>query len=127
LHKDLNNIFQDNEKKLIEVLNVLNERKEIRLGVAHSQLMAGAYSGNSDDDLERCGYKTRDEVEQKAPVRLAEDLIDMIKQIAIEKRAIMGGNQVDELSVTVALVGDSRTGKSETAEKMEGILGLQLV
>ena len=28
---------------------------------------------------------------------------------------------------TVALVGDSRTGKSETAEKMEGILRLQLV
>jgi len=27
----------------------------------------------------------------------------------------------------VALVGDSRTGKSETAEKMEAVLHLQLV
>jgi len=33
----------------------------------------------------------------------------------------------EEVSITVALVGDSRTGKSETAEKMEGILRLQLV
>ncbi|MFK5892623.1 MAG: hypothetical protein QM504_05335 [Pseudomonadota bacterium] len=127
LHKELNDIFQKNEKKLIEDLNVLNVRKEIRLGVAHSQLMAGVYNGNSDEDLQRCGYKNRNEVEQKAPVRLAEDLIDMIKQIATEKRARLGGDKVQELSVTVALVGDSRTGKSETAEKMEGILGLQLV
>jgi hypothetical protein len=127
LHNELNSIFQQNEKKLIEDLKVLNVRKEIRLGVAHSQLMAGVYGDNSDEDLQRCGYKNRNEVEQKAPVRLAEDLIDLIKQIATEKRVRMGGDKVQEVSVTVALVGDSRTGKSETAEKMEGILGLQLV
>lgn len=127
IHNDLNAIFQENEKNLIADLKVLNIRKEIRLGVAHSQLMAGVYSGNSDEDLENSGYHNRDDVEQKAPVRLAEDLIDLIKQISIEKRASMGGKSIKELSITVALVGDSRTGKSETAEKMEGILGLQLV
>ncbi|MFK5985604.1 MAG: hypothetical protein QM479_09275 [Pseudomonadota bacterium] len=126
LHPDLNQKFQQNEKSLIEDLKILVERKEIAFGVAHSQLMAGVYNGNSDDALKHCGYNSRDEVEQKAPVRLAEDLIDMIKQLAKEKRIRLGGKQVKELSITVALVGDSRTGKSETAEKMEGILGLQL-
>ncbi len=127
LHAELNSIFQKNEKNLIKILKILNERGEISLGVAHSQLMAGVYNANSDEDLANCGYNTREEVEQKAPVKLAEDLIDMIKQLATKKRARMGGSSVDELSITVALVGDSRTGKSETAEKMEGILGLQLV
>ncbi len=127
LHPELNQIFQENEKRLIEDLKVLHERNQIRVGVAYSQLMAGVYNANSDDDLKRCGYKNRDEVEQKAPARLAEDLIDMIKQIATEKRHRFGGEKIREVSVTVALIGDSRTGKSETAEKMEGILGLQLV
>ena len=128
LHPQLNEVFQKNEALLISVLEVLLERGEIRLGVAYSQLMAGVYKENTDEALQRCGYKNRHEVEQKAPARLAEDLIDLIKQIAIEKRQRQSGSQpVKEVSVTVALVGDSRTGKSETAEKMEGILGLQLV
>ncbi|MBT6880218.1 MAG: hypothetical protein HOA22_11890, partial [Gammaproteobacteria bacterium] len=55
-----------------------------------------------------------------------EDIIDLIKEIALEKREL-AGEHCSEVSITVALVGDSRTGKSETAEKMEGILGLQLV
>ena len=53
-------------------------------------------------------------------------MIEMIKEIASEKRARNGGATKSE-SVTIALVGDSRTGKSETAEKMEGLLDLQLV
>ena len=32
---------------------------------------------NSDEDLVRCGYANRDEVELKAPERLGEDLIDL--------------------------------------------------
>ena len=81
---------------------------------------------SSDEDLSRCGYHKRDEVEQVAPVRLAEDLIDLIKLQAAAKRERLGGD-VNDVSITVALVGDSRTGKSETAEKMEGVLSLQLV
>ncbi len=73
----------------------------------------------------RCGYRDRNDVEQQGPVRLAEDLIDAIKELARAKRNRLAGKS--EVSITVALVGDSRTGKSETAEKMEGILGLQLV
>jgi hypothetical protein len=86
--------------------------------------MAGAYKNNSDADLERCGYGSRENVEQEGPVRLAEQMIDLVHKVAIEKRGRTGETEV---SVTIALVGDSRTGKSETAEKMEGILGLQLI
>ncbi|MBF0264640.1 MAG: hypothetical protein HQL46_05155 [Gammaproteobacteria bacterium] len=127
IHKQLNDLFQINETKMIKDLCVLSNRKEIEIGVAYTQLMAGVYSGNSDQDLSRCGYQNREEVEQKGPVHLAEDLIDKIKNLAAIKRERLGGKSVKELSITVALIGDSRTGKSETAEKMEGILGLQLV
>ena len=126
LHPDLYEKFQENEEHFIGEIKALVGRGEMKIGVAHSQLMAGVYKDNSDEDLTRCGYHDRDEVEQVAPVRLAEDLIDLIKQQAIFKRERLGGD-LDELSITVALVGDSRTGKSETAEKMEGILSLQLV
>jgi len=126
LHPELYEQFLDNESRFMTAAKVLVERNELRLGVAFSQLMAGVYSENSDDDLTRCGYQSRDDVEQLAPARLAEDIIDLIKEIALEKRG-SGSKQRDEVSITVALVGDSRTGKSETAEKMEGILGLQLV
>ena len=36
------------------------------------------------------------------------------------------GNNASEVDVTVAMIGDSRTGKSETAEKMEGILDMHM-
>lgn len=126
LHPDLYNKFTENEGFLMEATRALVERNEMKIGVAYSQLMAGVYSENSDEDIIRCGYKNRDEVEQSGPIRLAEDLIDLIKTQAVAKRERLGGN-TDEVSITVALIGDSRTGKSETAEKMEGILNLQLV
>lgn len=126
LHPDLYTKFSENEGFLLEATKVLVERNEMKIGVAYSQLMAGVYCENSDEDIVRCGYKDRDEVEQAGPVRLAEDLIDLIKTQAIAKRERLGNN-TDEVSITVALIGDSRTGKSETAEKMEGILNLQLV
>lgn len=88
--------------------------------------MAGACKDNSDEDIQRCGYDNRVVVKMKRPVRLAKDLIDLIKTRARKKRERLGG-QISEVDITVALVGDSRTGKSETAEKMEGILNLQLV
>lgn len=123
LHPDLYDKFSITEAGFIGDLKALVHRGEISVGVAHSQLMAGVYSENSDADLERCGYANRDEVELKAPERLADDLIDLIKARAKAKRERQGGN-IAEVSITVALIGDSRTGKSETAEKMEGILSL---
>ena len=33
--------------------------------------------------------------------------------------------RVDEISITVATVGDSRTGKSEMSEKMEEVLSMK--
>ena len=101
-------------------------KDEMKVGVVNSQMMAGAYEGVSDEDVARCGFENREEIEQEGPVRLAQDMIDMIKDIAKDKRERSGGD-AKSVSVTVALVGDSRTGKSETAEKMEGILDLSLV
>ena len=126
LHPALFEKFSENEKGFIGDMNILINRGELKVGVAHSQLMAGVYEGNSDDDLKRCHFNDRDQVEQEGPVRLADDLIDLIKSTALEKYQRME-DKPEEVSVTVALVGDSRTGKSETAEKMEGILRLQLV
>jgi hypothetical protein len=124
LHPELYEKFTRIEERFITTFRDLTARGEMTLGVAHSQLMAGVYEGNSDEALARCGYHDRDEVEMKAPQRLAEDLIELIKQHATAKRARLGGS-VYEVNITVALVGDSRTGKSETAEKMEGVLNLQ--
>jgi len=126
LHPALFEKFSENEKGFIGDMNILINRGELKVGVAHSQLMAGVYEGNTDDDLTRCGFNDRDQVEQEGPVKLADDLIDLIKSSALEK-CLKSGNSADEVSITIALVGDSRTGKSETAEKMEGILRLQLV
>jgi len=126
LHPDLHEKFIVLEKDFINAMENLVDKKEMRVGVVNSQMMAGCYEHVSDEDVARCGFNNRDEIEQEGPVRLAQHMIDMIKEIASEKRARNGGTSKSE-SVTVALVGDSRTGKSETAEKMEGILDLQLV
>ncbi|HEY9051224.1 MAG TPA: hypothetical protein VIQ03_06745 [Gammaproteobacteria bacterium] len=126
LHPELFEKFCENEKGFIGDMGVLIGRGELKVGVAYSQLMAGVYVDNSDEDLKRCGFNSRERVEQEGPVKLAEDLIKLIKNIALEKRS-RSDKKLKEVSVTVALVGDSRTGKSETAEKMEGILRLQLV
>ena len=126
LHPDLYEQFSETEAAFMKDVEALVERSEMRIGVAYSQLMAGVYEGNDDDDVTRCGYANREEIEQRAPERLAQELIEMVKKIAIEKRERRGDN-AREIDVTVALVGDSRTGKSETAEKMEGVLGLTLV
>lgn len=126
LHPDLHEKFVEIEKRFVDVMERLIAKDEMKVGVVNSQMMAGVYEGVSDEDVLRCGFNNRDEIEQQGPVRLAHDMIDMIKEIAAKKRARHGGSTKSE-SVTVALVGDSRTGKSETAEKMEGILDLQLV
>ena len=126
LHEDLYEKFSETEASFVKDMKTLVQDGDMRVGVGYSQLMAGTYEGTSDDDVTRCGFDNRDEIEQRGPERLAQDMIHMVKHIATEKRERQG-NGTHEVDVTVALVGDSRTGKSETAEKMEGILGLTLI
>ena len=126
LHADLYEQFSETEASFMKDIEALVERKEMHLGVAYSQLMAGVYEGVEDDDVTRCGFANREEIEQVAPERLAHELIQMVKEIAVKKRERIGGD-AREVDVTVALVGDSRTGKSETGEKLEAVLGLTLV
>jgi hypothetical protein len=126
LHPELYNLFQETEERFIRSFEKLVARGEMKLGVAHSELMAGAAADNNDAAMAAAGFVSREEVEMRGPERLAQDLIDLIKRVAADKRARLGGEK-SSVSVTVAIVGDSRTGKSETAEKMEGILDLNLV
>ncbi len=126
LHQELYEQFKNNEARFISEMKNLVAQDEMLIGVACSQLMAGAFKDNSDEDVDRCHYHSREAIEQEGPARLAEDLIDLIKKRALLKREQLGG-RASQVSVTVALIGDSRTGKSETAEKMEGILSLQVI
>lgn len=126
LHPALYEKFLETEKQFTDVMTELVASGEMMLGIVYSQLMAGVYEGNGDEDVARCGYGERDEIEQQGPIRLAYDMIEKIKSIAFDKRARVG-NKAKSVSVTIALVGDSRTGKSETSEKIEGLLDLQLV
>jgi len=89
-------------------------------------LMAGVYENNTDSELKKHSFDNRDMVEHEGPERAARDMISLIKKAAIEKRKI-AGNDVKEVSITIATVGDSRTGKSEMAEKMEGVLNMSLI
>ena len=125
LHKDLYEKYTDTEEDLVSDVEKLVSKGEMEIGVAYSMLMAGVYEGNSDDAIAACGFKNREEIEQEGPTRLAESLIVSIKEFAIKKRERLGNNPY-EVDVTVAMIGDSRTGKSETAEKMEGILNMNI-
>jgi len=125
LHKDLLEKYTETEQKLISSIEKLVKKDEMSIGVAYSMLMAGVYEGNTDEQIAECGFNNREEIEQEGPTRLAESLIVSIKEFAVKKRNRMGG-KLHEVDVTVAMVGDSRTGKSETAEKMEGILNMNI-
>jgi len=126
IHPELYKRFIDTEVRLTTAIEALVARGEMKIGIAYSQLMAGVYKDNSDEDIKRCSYTSREQIESCGPTRLAESLVDCIKKRAVEKAKGLKENH-EEISVTVALVGDSRTGKSETAEKIEAVLGLELV
>jgi hypothetical protein len=125
IHKELYEKFIYTESNLIADIEKLVNKDEMNIGVAYSQLMAGVYEKNSDKQIQDSGFSNREEIEQEGPARLAESLIVIIKEFAIKKRERLG-NELSEVEVTVAMVGDSRTGKSETAEKMEGILNMNI-
>ena len=58
----------------------------MKIGVAHSMLMAGTYSKNTDKILKKHGFCDRNLVEHQGPERAAKDLITLIKEVAINKR-----------------------------------------
>ena len=124
-HKDLSEKFENIENKFFDVIKKRVASGKMKIGVAHSMLMAGVYSKNSDLKLAKYGFKNRDLVEHEGPERAAKDMINLIKQAAIDKRRYLPNN-TNQVDITVATVGDSRTGKSEMAEKMEGVLSMRV-
>ena len=98
----------------------------MKIGVAHSMLMAGVYKESTDQVLSDGGFSDRDLVEHHGPERAAHDMIELIKETAIDKRKRIGAN-LKEVDITIATIGDSRTGKSEMAEKMDGVLNMSLI
>ena len=51
----------------------------MKIGVAHSMLMAGVYAKNTDKRLIECGFNNRELVEHEGPERAAKDMINLIK------------------------------------------------
>ncbi len=125
-HIDLSKRFKLIEEKFFQIIRYRVKAGKMKIGVAHSMLMAGVYAKNSTKKLNDFGFKDRDMVEHHGPERAAKDMIELIKNTALEKREKIG-KKVKEISITVATVGDSRTGKSEMAEKMEGVLNMSLI
>ena len=123
-HVDLSKKFSDIEKKFFDIIKQRVESGKMKIGVAHSMLMAGVYAKNTDKRLIECGFNNRELVEHEGPERAAKDMINLIKTTAIDKVGKLR-KKVDEISITVATVGDSRTGKSEMSEKMEEVLSMK--
>ena len=98
----------------------------MKIGVAHSMLMAGVYKESTDQVLKDGGFRDRELVEHHGPERAAHDMIELIKEAAIDKRKRLDSN-LKEVDITIATIGDSRTGKSEMAEKMDGVLNMSLI
>jgi len=125
-HADLCNKFEKIEKRFFDNFKKRVDSKKMKIGVAHSMLMAGVYKKSTDEVLKRGGFEDRDMVEHHGPERAAHDMIALIKKTAIEKRERLDSN-LKEVDITIATIGDSRTGKSEMAEKMDGVLNMSLV
>ncbi len=123
-HIDLSEKFSNIEKKFFNIIKKRVQSGAMKIGVAHSMLMAGVYAKNTDERLNKCGFNNRELVEHEGPERAAKDMINLIKETAMEKMKKSTDN-LEEISVTVATVGDSRTGKSEMAEKMEEVLSMK--
>ena len=125
-HKHLCDRFEKIEQKFFDNFRKRVEQGKMKIGVAHSMLMAGVYKESTDDVLKSGGFQERDLVEHHGPERAAHDMIELIKKTATEKRKRIGNNP-KEVDITIATIGDSRTGKSEMAEKMDGVLNMSLI
>ena len=126
-HEELYEKFEKIEKQFFDNIRERVKEGKMKIGVAHSMLMAGVYKESSDKILKECGFEDRDMVEHEGPERAAHDMIELIKKTAIEKRKNIGDKNLKQVDITVATIGDSRTGKSEMAEKMEGVLNMSLI
>ena len=126
-HADLCEKFEKIEKEFWDNFKSRAKEGKMKIGLAHSMLMAGVYKDSSDKLLKECGFEDREMVEHEGPERAAHDMIELIKNTALEKRKAIGKKDLKEVDVTVATIGDSRTGKSEMAEKMEGVLNMSLI
>ena len=122
----MGNLKKLREKFLLNIKDRVGQGK-MKIGVAHSMLMAGTYVKSTDEQLTDCGFNDRGMVEHEGPERAAHDMIELIKKAAIDKRTALGDETLKQLDITVATIGDSRTGKSEMAEKMEGVLNMSLI
>ena len=125
-HKDLCDKFEKIEERFFKNFNKRVDKGEMKIGVAHSMLMAGVYKESTDEVLKNGGFDDRNLVEHHGPERAAHDMIELIKEAAVEKRSRVDGNP-KEVDITIATIGDSRTGKSEMAEKMDGVLNMSLI
>ena len=123
-HEDLSEKFKVIEKKFFDIIRKRVDSGEMKIGVAHSMLMAGVYAENTDERLTDCGFNNRDLVEHEGPERAAKDMINLIKKTALEKKNNYS-KEIHEVDITVATVGDSRTGKFEMSEKMEEVLSMK--
>ena len=123
-HSDLSEKFMAIERRFFKIIKDRVELGDMKIGVAHSMLMAGVYAKNTDQKLSECGFYKRELVEHEGPERAAKDMINLIKKTAVEKRKNLS-YKVKEIDITVATVGDSRTGKSEMSEKMEEVLSMR--
>ena len=123
-HEDLSEKFKVIEKKFFDIIRKRVDSGEMKIGVAHSMLMAGVYAENTDKRLTDCGFNNRDLVEHEGPERAAKDMINLIKKTALEKKKKYS-TEIHEVDITVATVGDSRTGKFEMSEKMEEVLSMK--
>jgi hypothetical protein len=126
-HEELYEKFEKIEKKFFGIVKERVKQGKMKIGVAHSMLMAGVYKESSDKILKECGFEDRDMVEHEGPERAAHDMIELIKKTAVEKKKNIGDVSLKQVDITVATIGDSRTGKSEMAEKMEGVLNMSLI
>ena len=115
--------FQESEAKFETVVENLKTSWDIQFWVAYSQMMAGVNKNNTDEDLEKCWYKIEDrsQISKIWPEKLAKDLIDRILDIAKQKRKKLWWKE-SKVNITVVLVWDSRTWKSETAMAMDWLL-----
>ena len=125
-HADMCEKFEEIETKFWNNFKSRVKEGKMQIGLAHSMLMAGVYKESSDELLEKCGFDSRELVEHHGPERAAHDMIKLIKNTAVHKRKLLGDDSIKEVDVTIATIGDSRTGKSEMAEKMEGVLNMSL-
>ena len=125
-HTDICEKFEEIETKFWNNFKSRVKEGKMQIGLAHSMLMAGVYKESSDVLLEKCGFDSRELVEHHGPERAAHDMIKLIKNTAVHKRKLLGDDSIKEVDVTIATIGDSRTGKSEMAEKMEGVLNMSL-